>query len=56
MFGTDMKVGLTTRFSSDSINVINTVKDLEIFLNNKNKVEDENKDVDNKIMEITFKR
>lgn len=33
MFGSDMTVGLTTRFSSDTVNEINTEEDLEVFLN-----------------------
>lgn len=47
MFRTDMKVGLTTCFASHSVNKINTEDDLEIFLNNINK-EDENEDVHEK--------
>ncbi|KAL4148368.1 hypothetical protein QTP88_002631 [Uroleucon formosanum] len=31
MFGTDMRVGLTTRFPSDSVDNINTEDDLEYF-------------------------
>ncbi|KAL4142841.1 hypothetical protein QTP88_005235 [Uroleucon formosanum] len=47
MFGTDIRVGLTTRFPSDSVDNINTEDDLEIFLNNINE-EDENEGVDEK--------
>ncbi|KAF0721158.1 KRAB-A domain-containing protein 2-like [Aphis craccivora] len=42
MFGTDMKVGLTTHFPSESVDKINTEDDLEIFLNNINVEEDAN--------------
>uniref|UniRef100_A0A2S2NJR4 KRAB-A domain-containing protein 2 n=1 Tax=Schizaphis graminum TaxID=13262 RepID=A0A2S2NJR4_SCHGA len=47
MFGIDMRVGLTTRFPSDSVDNINTEDELEIFLNNINE-EDENEGVDEK--------
>jgi len=36
MFGTDMRVGLTIHFPSESVDKINTEDDLEIFLNNIN--------------------
>ncbi|XP_029342246.1 uncharacterized protein LOC115033577 [Acyrthosiphon pisum] len=42
MFGTDMRVGLTTHFPSESVDKINTEDDLEIFLNNINVEEDVN--------------
>jgi len=47
MFGTDMRVSLTTHFPSDSVDNVNTEDDLEIFLNNINE-EDENEGVDEK--------
>eukprot|EP00102_Acyrthosiphon_pisum_P027906 XP_016665116.1 PREDICTED: KRAB-A domain-containing protein 2-like [Acyrthosiphon pisum] len=42
MFGTDMRVGLTTHFPSESVDKINSEDDLEIFLNNINVEEDVN--------------
>lgn len=33
MFGLDVRVGLTTRFPSDTVNEMNTEEDLEVFFN-----------------------